>query len=173
MLACSWISSQLSTRPRPTPPPKLDSLHDEDFSGSVAWESGPPRDRDRDRPPGPAPPSSTSAPPPAAPAAPSADPYSAYGATAEPTATTTTTTTTPRQGVWDVHVRDGKVELEGTSDTFVSYLVTAHTDLPNYASHAPQIRRRFHDFVFLRRALSHDFTACVVPPLPDKHRMGG
>lgn len=74
--------------------------------------------------------------------------------------------------MWDVHVRDGKVELEGTSDTFVSYLVSAHTDLPTYASHAPQIRRRFHDFVFLRRALSHDFTACVVPPLPDKHRMG-
>lgn len=74
--------------------------------------------------------------------------------------------------MWDVHVRDGKVELEGTSDTFVSYLVTAHTDLPTYASHHPQIRRRFHDFVFLRRALSHDFTACVVPPLPDKHRMG-
>ncbi|BGP52563.1 intercellular trafficking and secretion [Rhodotorula sphaerocarpa] len=64
-----------------------------------------------------------------------------------------------------------KVELEGTSDTFVSYLVTAQTDLPGYASQHVSIRRRFHDFVFLRRALSHDFTACVVPPLPDKHRM--
>ncbi|KWU41898.1 hypothetical protein RHOSPDRAFT_30300 [Rhodotorula sp. JG-1b] len=98
-------------------------------------------------PPPSAPPSSTSAPPPPPPPPPG------------------------HQGVWDVHVRDGKVELEGTSDTFVSYLVSAHTDLPTYASHRPQIRRRFHDFVFLRRALSHDFTACVVPPLPDKHRM--
>lgn len=34
------------------------------------------------------------------------------------------------QGVWDVHVRDSKVELEGTSDTFVSYLVTAQVHPP-------------------------------------------
>jgi hypothetical protein len=33
--------------------------------------------------------------------------------------TATTTTTPHRQGVWDVHVRDGKVELEGTSGKVV------------------------------------------------------
>jgi hypothetical protein len=33
-------------------------------------------------------------------------------------------------------------------------------------------RRRFQDFVFLRDHLSKDFPACVVPPLPDKHRLG-
>lgn len=32
-------------------------------------------------------------------------------------------------------------------------------------------RRRFQDFVFLRDHLAKDFPACVVPPLPDKHRL--
>lgn len=97
--------------------------------------------------------------------------------------------------VHSAQVKDGKVELEGTSETFVSYLVTAkvsfchcstaaathaslyplpisQTDLPIYASKTPSSRRRFQDFVFMRDLLTRDFPACVVPPLPDKHRMG-
>ncbi|ORY80271.1 hypothetical protein BCR35DRAFT_279224 [Leucosporidium creatinivorum] len=73
--------------------------------------------------------------------------------------------------VHSAQVKDGKVELEGTSETFVSYLVTAKTDLPIYTSKAPSSRRRFQDFVFMRDLLTRDFPACVVPPLPDKHRM--
>jgi sorting nexin-4 len=62
-----------------------------------------------------------------------------------------------------VRVLDGKTELEGTSDMFVSYLVTS--------SGEGGVRRRFQDFVFLRQSLVKDFQASVVPPLPEKHRM--
>jgi len=36
----------------------------------------------------------------------------------------------------------------------------------------PSSRRRFQDFVFLRNHLKVGFPACVIPPLPDKHRLG-
>ncbi|PLW27262.1 hypothetical protein PCASD_23964 [Puccinia coronata f. sp. avenae] len=61
-------------------------------------------------------------------------------------------------------------ELEGTKDSFVSYLVSAQTDLPIYQSKNPSARRRFQDFVFLHDHLIKDFPASVVPPLPDKSR---
>ncbi|KAK4057757.1 intercellular trafficking and secretion [Microbotryomycetes sp. JL221] len=77
-----------------------------------------------------------------------------------------------RQTVYDVTVSDGKVELEGTNETFVSYLVQAKTESTAFANHNPSTRRRFQDFVFVRDMLVRDFPACVIPPLPDKHRMG-
>lgn len=182
----------------------MDSFHDEDFSASVAWETG-------------AAPSSSSSPhAPAPDSSSAAQPYSAYTHDASPgqggpdhTAGAFTEGgdaggagaaaggagpgRVHGQAVHDVQVRDGKVELEGTSDTFVSYLVTAkvpppvsssqaplprltillpQTDLPGYGSKTPSARRRFHDFVFLRDGLVKDFPASVVPPLPEKHRMG-
>ncbi|GAA5949796.1 hypothetical protein JCM3765_007694 [Sporobolomyces pararoseus] len=70
-----------------------------------------------------------------------------------------------------VKVLDGKTELEGTSDMFVSYLVTLQSSSSFFNSKNPSSRRRFQDFVFLRHSLVKDFQACVVPPLPDKHRM--
>lgn len=33
------------------------------------------------------------------------------------------------------------------------------------------VRRRFRDFVWLHNALSVEFPACIIPPLPEKHRM--
>ncbi|GAA6041617.1 hypothetical protein JCM8097_007770 [Rhodosporidiobolus ruineniae] len=158
------------------------SLHDDDdFSGSVAWETG-------------APASSTSASTEQGhsaqqgtgghgqhdDSAPSA--YSSYPLTSPAlNAEDHLNPASPRpdshsnhnstQVIQDAQVKDGKVELEGTSDTFVSYLVTAKTSLPHYSTQTPSARRRFHDFVFLREALVKDFPACVVPPLPDKHRM--
>jgi len=62
-------------------------------------------------------------------------------------------------------------ELEGTKDSFVSYLVTAQTNLPIYQTENPSSRRRFQDFVFLHDHLIKDFPASVVPPLPDKSRL--
>jgi sorting nexin-4 len=85
-------------------------------------------------------------------------------------------------------VKDPVKELAETKDAYVSYLVTAkvshnlpyffvpfsfvQTNLSIFSSPNPSSRRRFQDFVFLRNNLSKDFPACVVPPLPDKHRMG-
>ncbi|KAH9982859.1 lipid binding protein [Lactifluus volemus] len=70
------------------------------------------------------------------------------------------------------HVKDPVKELAETKDAYVSYLVTAKTNLSIFSTPNPSSRRRFQDFVFLRNNLAKDFPACVVPPLPDKHRLG-
>ena len=46
------------------------------------------------------------------------------------------------------------------------------TDLPQYSARTFDSRRRFQDFVFLHDHLMKDFSACVVPPLPSKQRLG-
>jgi hypothetical protein len=48
----------------------------------------------------------------------------------------------------------------------------SQTNLKTFSSPNPHARRRFQDFVFLRENLAKDFPACVVPPLPGKHRLG-
>ena len=89
-----------------------------------------------------------------------------------------------------MQVKDPVKELAETKDAYVSYLVTAKvspdphhplfsrvhllgkTNLSIFSTPNPSSRRRFQDFVFLRNNLAKDFPACVVPPLPDKHRLG-
>jgi len=75
---------------------------------------------------------------------------------------------------WDgylaVHVTDPVKELEGTKDMYISYAVKATTNLPFFPQQNMNVRRRFQDFVFLWQHLSQDFAACVVPPIPSKHR---
>lgn len=98
----------------------------------------------------------------------------------------------PHDPKWEGHlitmVKDPVKELAETKDAYVSYLVTAKvrdvpylcfpyssgpkTSLPIFSSPNPSSRRRFTDFVFLRDHLVKDFPACVVPALPDKHRLG-
>lgn len=97
----------------------------------------------------------------------------------------------PNEPKWEGYlitsVRDPLKELADTKDAYVSYLVTAEvgyliekcgkahnvqTNLPTFSSPMCSSRRRFQDFVFLRDNISKDFPACVVPPLPDKHRLG-
>lgn len=46
------------------------------------------------------------------------------------------------------------------------------TNLPTFSKPQVKVRRRFQDFVFLHNNLVKDFPACIVPPLPDKHRLG-
>ncbi|VDB85276.1 unnamed protein product [Peniophora sp. CBMAI 1063] len=81
----------------------------------------------------------------------------------------------PHEPKWEgyliTQVKDPQKELAETKDAYVSYLVTAKTNLPIFSTPNPSSRRRFQDFVFLRTHLAKDFPACVVPPLPDKHRM--
>jgi len=45
------------------------------------------------------------------------------------------------------------------------------TNVPTFTSAGTVVRRRFQDFVFLREHLVKNFPACVVPPIPDKHRL--
>ena len=48
----------------------------------------------------------------------------------------------------------------------------SQTNLAHFSRTRLTTRRRFQDFVFLRENLKKDFPACLVAPLPDKHRMG-
>ncbi|KAG1885464.1 hypothetical protein F4604DRAFT_1726273 [Suillus subluteus] len=75
------------------------------------------------------------------------------------------------EGYLIVTVKDPVKELAETKDAYVSYLVSAKTNLPIFSTSNPSSRRRFQDFVFLRDHLVKDFPACVVPALPDKHRL--
>ncbi|KAF9567044.1 lipid binding protein [Agrocybe pediades] len=81
----------------------------------------------------------------------------------------------PLQPKWEGYlitsVRDPVKELAETKDAYVSYLVSAKTNLPIFSTPNPSSRRRFQDFVFLRDHLVRDFPACVVPALPEKHRL--
>ncbi|CAG8672891.1 9595_t:CDS:10 [Ambispora leptoticha] len=70
-----------------------------------------------------------------------------------------------------ITVTDAKKELDGTKDAFISYLITTKTTLETFSTPTVAVRRRFQDFVLLHNALTRDFAACVVPPLPDKHRL--
>lgn len=75
------------------------------------------------------------------------------------------------EGYLITSVKDPVKELAETKDAYVSYLVQAKTNLPIFSTPNPSSRRRFQDFVFLRENLSRNFPACIVPPLPDKHRL--
>ena len=95
------------------------------------------------------------------------------------------------EGYLITSVKDPVKELAETKDAYVSYLVSAkvrllpcilwifngteppaQSNLPIFSTPNPSSRRRFQDFVFLRNHLQVDFPACVIPPLPDKHRLG-
>ncbi|CCF48244.1 hypothetical protein NDA11_007678 [Ustilago hordei] len=70
-----------------------------------------------------------------------------------------------------VQVTEPRKELEGQKDSFISYGIRAETNLAHFSRTHMSTRRRFNDFTFLREGLKRDFPACVVAPLPDKHRL--
>ncbi|WWC68626.1 sorting nexin-4 [Kwoniella pini CBS 10737] len=75
-------------------------------------------------------------------------------------------------GRWmSIEVREPIKEHEGSKDMYVSYAVKTQTNLPTFPRSVAVVRRRFQDFVFLREHLVKSFPACVVPPIPDKHRL--
>ncbi|KAI7897773.1 uncharacterized protein BX663DRAFT_490602 [Cokeromyces recurvatus] len=61
--------------------------------------------------------------------------------------------------------------LKSSDGFFVTYRVFTMTALPNYSVDNRPVRRRFQDFVWLHNALSVEFSTCVIPPLPEKHRL--
>jgi sorting nexin-4 len=66
-------------------------------------------------------------------------------------------------------VSDPIHEAPGTRDSYVSYLITTTSTLPSFQKPEFRVRRRYNDFVSLHTALSNNFPASVVPPLPEKH----
>ncbi|KAL1845246.1 hypothetical protein VTK73DRAFT_816 [Phialemonium thermophilum] len=73
--------------------------------------------------------------------------------------------------VLECTVSEPHKENDGTKDAYVSYLITTHSTFPSFQKPTTTVRRRFTDFVFLYKALSKDYQAAAVPPLPDKQRM--
>ncbi|KAJ2158137.1 intercellular trafficking and secretion [Coemansia sp. RSA 552] len=72
----------------------------------------------------------------------------------------------------EVAVDEPRKEGEGTSNPFVTYLVTTtRTNRKTREIRRYALRRRFQDFAWLHEQLSRQFSACVVPPLPGKHRL--
>lgn len=65
----------------------------------------------------------------------------------------------------------GMVNGAGAKDAFVSYGIRTETNLAHFDHTRVSTRRRYRDFAFLHDALQRDLPACLVPPLPDKHRM--
>ncbi|KAJ2783814.1 intercellular trafficking and secretion [Coemansia javaensis] len=71
-----------------------------------------------------------------------------------------------------VAVGEPRKEGEGTGSPFITYLVTTtRTDRRTREMRRYALRRRFQDFVWLHEQLGKQFEACVVPPLPGRHRM--
>ena len=66
----------------------------------------------------------------------------------------------------------GGTAPSGRAETYVSYGVRSETTLPHFRRARTEVRRRFQDFSFLHDALVKEFPACIVPPLPEKRRIG-
>ncbi|KAI8927651.1 hypothetical protein BC831DRAFT_451720 [Entophlyctis helioformis] len=75
-----------------------------------------------------------------------------------------------RPSVIAVSVTDAQKHGEGSA-AFVSYLVRTKTSLSSFKTAEAAVRRRFQDFVSLHKQLADTHPACILPPLPDKHRM--
>ena len=71
-----------------------------------------------------------------------------------------------------VRIHDPEKHGEGSYDAHVTYGITTQTSLPSYAAPRCTSRRRYQDFAWLRSQLVREFQAVIVPPLPEKHRMG-
>lgn len=61
--------------------------------------------------------------------------------------------------------------VKSSDGSFITYRVFTMTAIEIYSSDKRHVRRRFQDFVWLHNALKIEFPACVIPPLPEKHRM--
>nr|ODO02438.1 sorting nexin-4 [Cryptococcus depauperatus CBS 7855] len=70
-----------------------------------------------------------------------------------------------------IEVREPAKEHEGNKDTYISYAVRTETTLQTFIRPKTGVRRRFQDFVFLHDHLAKAFPACIIPPIPDKHRL--
>ncbi|KAI7892498.1 uncharacterized protein EV154DRAFT_537471 [Mucor mucedo] len=67
-----------------------------------------------------------------------------------------------------VKVDDAQKSPDGA---FITFRVFTMTNLEIYSQDKRPVRRRFRDFLWLHNALTIEFPACVIPPLPEKHRM--
>ncbi|PHZ16749.1 uncharacterized protein RHIMIDRAFT_65625 [Rhizopus microsporus ATCC 52813] len=67
-----------------------------------------------------------------------------------------------------IRVEDPQKSPNGS---FITYRLFTMTCLEHYSTNNRPVRRRFRDFVWLHNALSAEFPTCIIPPLPEKHRL--
>ncbi|KAJ1552498.1 Sorting nexin-7, partial [Nowakowskiella sp. JEL0078] len=81
------------------------------------------------------------------------------------------------EDVLKIEVSDPQRHGEGNG-SFVTYLVTTkvlcliYTVLDSFRVPEMSLRRRFQDFDWLHKSLLDEIPVCILPPLPDKHRIG-
>ncbi|CEP13087.1 hypothetical protein [Parasitella parasitica] len=61
--------------------------------------------------------------------------------------------------------------LKSNNGSYITFRVFTMTALKMYNVDNRPVRRRFRDFLWLHNALSVEHPACVIPPLPEKHRI--
>ncbi|KAJ8655823.1 hypothetical protein O0I10_008487 [Lichtheimia ornata] len=84
----------------------------------------------------------------------------------------TTTDTNASNVYMKIHVDDPQKQSAAVQGSFISYLITTETNIETFASkRSRSVRRRYQDFVWLHESLSLENPACIVPPLPEKHRL--
>lgn len=57
-------------------------------------------------------------------------------------------------------------------NAYVTYTISATTNLPFFANGVFSVIRRYSDFEWLHNRLVFEFPGCIIPPLPEKNALG-
>ncbi|KAJ3021759.1 intercellular trafficking and secretion [Thoreauomyces humboldtii] len=102
--------------------------------------------------------------------APAPDLASDEAGPSSPQSPVSTTFTLTANEALKVTIDDSQKHGEGSS-AFITYAVSSKTTLPTFPRTTLSTRRRFQDFLWLHHTLMEEYPACIIPPVPGKHRM--
>ncbi|KAI7898952.1 uncharacterized protein BX663DRAFT_479036 [Cokeromyces recurvatus] len=69
-----------------------------------------------------------------------------------------------------ITISDPVRKQDALQNSYISYLITTDTQHESLRSISP-VRRRYQDFVWLHASLVREYPACIIPPLPERHRL--
>ncbi|NWS08071.1 SNX11 protein, partial [Cardinalis cardinalis] len=72
------------------------------------------------------------------------------------------------QELTTVRVQDPRVQNEGSWNSYVDYKIFLHTNSKAFTAKTSCVRRRYREFVWLRRQLQRNAGLVPVPELPGK-----
>ncbi|NXL70491.1 SNX11 protein, partial [Leptocoma aspasia] len=72
------------------------------------------------------------------------------------------------QELTTVRVQDPRVQNEGSWNSYVDYKIFLHTNSKAFTAKTSCVRRRYREFVWLRRQLQKNAGLVPVPELPGK-----
>ncbi|NXA56637.1 SNX11 protein, partial [Nothocercus julius] len=73
-----------------------------------------------------------------------------------------------RQELTTVRVQDPRVQNEGSWNSYVDYKIFLHTNSKAFTAKTSCVRRRYREFVWLRKQLQKNAGLVPVPELPGK-----